>query len=150
MLAAAYAGWAGSLPTEEVQKRLQLALDTAELLPDRFAPQSIPGLFSDAMPREKSEQLAAIMSEARPIGTRAIPYAFAEADLRDALPHIGVPTLLLSGDADERSPLVVTETLHAAIPASTLVVLPGLGHESYLESPEQFNAEVRSFLLSVV
>ncbi len=61
------------------------------------------------MPREKPEQMAAIMSEARPIATRAMAYAFAEADLRDALPKIQVRTPLLAGEADERSPLVVTK-----------------------------------------
>ena len=75
--------------------------------------------------------------------------AFAEADLRDALPQVHVPTLLLCGEADARSPLPVAEALHAAIPRSTMVVLPGLGHESYLEAPERFNAEVRAFLRSV-
>jgi pimeloyl-ACP methyl ester carboxylesterase len=29
------------------------------------------------------------------------------------------------------------------------VVMPGLGHECYLESPERFNAEVRGFLWSL-
>jgi pimeloyl-ACP methyl ester carboxylesterase len=149
VLAGAYAGWAGSLPVEEVEERLRLALETAELLPDRFVPQSIPGLFSDLISREKAEQLAAIMSDARPVGTRVMAHAFAEADLRGVLPEIQIPTLLLCGEADERSPLPVAEALHAAIPTSRMAVLAGLGHESYLESPERFNAEVREFLRSV-
>ncbi len=149
VLAGAYAGWAGSLPAEEVERRLRLALETAELLPDRFVPQSIPGLFSELVPPDRSEELVSMMSEARPVGTRVMAHAFAHADLRDVLPHIRVPTLLLCGEADERSALPVAEALHAAIPTSTMVVLPGLGHESYLESPERFNAEVRAFLRSV-
>ena len=70
----------------------------------------------------------------------------AEADLRDVLPHIDVPTLLLYGDKDVRAPLAVAEDLHAAIPNSRVVVLPGVGHMSSVESPGAFNAEVRSFL----
>jgi pimeloyl-ACP methyl ester carboxylesterase len=150
LLAGAYAGWAGSLPREEVDERLRLALEVAELLPDRFVPQSIPGLFSDLIPPERAEELAAIMAEARPVGTRVMARAFAEADLRDVLPQIQVPTLLLCGEADERSPLHVAEALHAAIPRSTMVVLRGLGHESYVEAPEQFNAEIRAFVRSVL
>ncbi|HEX2064315.1 MAG TPA: alpha/beta hydrolase [Acidimicrobiales bacterium] len=149
ILAGPYAGWAGSLPAEEVEKRLRLALETAELLPGRFDPRSIPGLFSDVMPADKRELLALVMSDARPAGTRVMAQAFAEADLRDVLPRIEVPTLLLCGEADERSPLTVGRALHAAIPGSTLVVLPGVGHESFFEAPERFNAEVRSFLRSV-
>jgi pimeloyl-ACP methyl ester carboxylesterase len=149
ILAGPYAGWAGSLPAEEVEARLRLALETAELLPDRFDPRSIPGLFSDEMPAEKRELLASIMSDARPVGTRVTARAFAEADLRDVLPGIDVPTLVLCGENDERSPLAVGQALHAAIPTSKLVVVPGVGHEIYLEAPERFNAEVRSFLRSV-
>ena len=62
------------------------------------------------------------------------------------LPRIGVPTLLLYDDADQRSPLTVAESLHAAIPGSTLVVLDGVGHQSNVEAAGRFNAEVRSFV----
>jgi pimeloyl-ACP methyl ester carboxylesterase len=72
--------------------------------------------------------------------------AFADADLRDVLPRIDVPTLLLYGDADRRSPLPVAEDLHAGIPGSKLVVIEGPGHMVNLETPERFNEEVRSFL----
>ncbi len=60
-----------------------------------------------------------------------------------------VPTLLVYGDADQRSPLPVARDLHAAIPGSQLAVLPGLGHEAFLESPDAFLAEVRRFLGSL-
>jgi pimeloyl-ACP methyl ester carboxylesterase len=73
----------------------------------------------------------------------------AEADLRDVLPQIVVPTLLLHWDADRRSPLSVAEDLHARIAGSTLVVLPGVGHLGNLEATESFNAEVRGFLRQV-
>lgn len=72
--------------------------------------------------------------------------SFAEADLRDVLPRVNVPTLLLYGDKDVRAPLQVAEALHAAIPTSTLVVLPGVGHVSSAEAAQQFNREVRDFL----
>jgi len=86
------------------------------------------------------------MSEFHPVGYRAMAHALAEADLRDVLPRIDVPTLLLYGDADRRSPLNVAKDLHSRIPASTLAVIPGAGHLSNLEAPERFNAEVRGFL----
>lgn len=70
------------------------------------------------------------------------------AALRDVLPLIEVPTLPLYGHADRRSPLSVAEDLHAKIPTSKLVVMPGVGHSSNLELPETFNTEVRSFLQS--
>jgi pimeloyl-ACP methyl ester carboxylesterase len=147
VLVGAYAGWAGSLPADEVAQRLALALRIADLPPGGFDPVSMPGLFSEAMPQDRRSELATMMSEIRPAGTRTMAYALAEADLRSLLPRIEIPTLLLYGDADQRSSLDVADKLHAAIPGSRLVVMPGLGHESFLESAETFDTEVREFLL---
>jgi pimeloyl-ACP methyl ester carboxylesterase len=148
ILVGGYAGWAGSLPAAEVERRLSLALDVAERLPGGFDARSMPGLFTDAMPPETAAGLATVMSEIRPAATRAMAHALAEADLRDGLGSLGVPTLLLHGDADERSPVSVAEDLHRRIPASSLVVLPGLGHECHLEDPDRVDAAVRGFLRS--
>jgi pimeloyl-ACP methyl ester carboxylesterase len=146
ILVGAYAGWAGSLPATEVERRLGFALDVADRLPGGFEPASMPGLFSEKMSSETAAALTTIMSESRPVATRAMAHALAEADLHEALPSISVPTLLINGDADTRSPLTVAEDLHRRIPTSSLVVLPGLGHECYLEDPDRFNADVRTFL----
>jgi pimeloyl-ACP methyl ester carboxylesterase len=43
----------------------------------------------------------------------------------------------------------VARDLHARIPTSTLVVMPGVGHMSSVEAPERFATEVRGFLRSV-
>jgi pimeloyl-ACP methyl ester carboxylesterase len=145
VLVGAYAGWAGSLPPAEVRTRLDFALAAAEA-PERFQPASMPGLFSDVMPTDRAEELARVMSEIRPAGTRAMARALAEADLRDVLPTIAVPTLLVSGDADTRSPVTVARDLHRAIPDSRLSLLPGVGHMCFMESPARFEAEVRAFL----
>jgi pimeloyl-ACP methyl ester carboxylesterase len=45
-----------------------------------------------------------------------------------------------------RAPLSVGRALHAAIPNSKLVIMPGVGHVSSVEAAEQFNMEVRQFL----
>ncbi len=112
ILVGGYAGWAGSLSPAEVERRLQFAIDAADSLPRGFEPTSMPGLFSNAMSDDTARELATIMSEIRPVATRAMARALAEADLRDVLPTIAVPTLLLYGDADLRSP-----TRHCREPA---------------------------------
>jgi pimeloyl-ACP methyl ester carboxylesterase len=38
----------------------------------------------------------------------------------------------------------LAEDLHAKMPTSRLVVLPGVGHQSNVEAAERFTAEVRS------
>jgi len=149
VLAGAYAGWAGSLPPQVVEERLQQVLQLSDLPPDRFMRTVLPTMFSASAPVEIVDAFAANVSAFHPAGLRVMARSFAEADLRDVLPHISVPTLLLYGDQDVRAPLAVAEELHAAIPASRLVILPGVGHVSSVEAGERFDDEVRPFLRSV-
>ena len=60
-----------------------------------------------------------------------------------------MPTLLVWGELDWRSPLSVAEQLRDAIPGARLVVLAEAGHESNLEQPDRFNATLRRFCHSV-
>lgn len=148
VLAAAYAGWAGSLRADVVAARLAACLREADLPPGQFIPGWIPGLLTDAAPAKLVEEVVTIMSEFHPVGYRVMIRGFAEADLRDVLPSIDIPTLLLYGDADTRSPLSIGQELHAKIPRSRLAIMRGIGHLSNIEAASQFNAEVRRFLQS--
>jgi pimeloyl-ACP methyl ester carboxylesterase len=56
-----------------------------------------------------------------------------------------VPTLLIWGELDVRSPLSVAREFEGSIPDSTLMVIPGAGHVSNLERPAEFNDAVREF-----
>lgn len=145
-LVSAYAGWAGSLGREVAEQRREIFLRGAELPADEVVREFSETLFTDAVPREVVNEVVEVARDFHPAGLRAIANAFADADLRDVLPRIDVPTLLLYGDADRRSPVSIGEELHAQIPGSTFVVLPGPGHVVNLEAPERFNDEVRSFL----
>jgi pimeloyl-ACP methyl ester carboxylesterase len=150
VLVGAYAGWAGSLAPEEVARRLAFALAAAESVESGgWDPTSMPGLFSDVMPADRAEELVSIMSDIRSSGTRAMAHALAEADLRPALGGLTVPTLLVNGDVDLRSPVDVARELEASIPRATLCVLPGLGHECSMEDAEAFAAAVLPFLRAV-
>ena len=91
------------------------------------------------------EQLAGIMSEFHPNGFKLMAAASALTDTRDLLPQIGVPTLLVWGEADVRSPVIIAHQLRDAIPGAKLVVIPGAGHVSNLEQPVRFNTEIRAF-----
>jgi pimeloyl-ACP methyl ester carboxylesterase len=146
ILASAYAGWAGSLPAEVVRQRLQLMLRNTELPPDQWAPALVETFFSkDARP-EIVREAVSIVSDLHPGATRVALQSFAEADLRDVLPCIDVPTLILCGEEDERAPRPIWEALHSEIRGSRLVLIPGVGHVIDIEAPERFNTEVKAFL----
>jgi pimeloyl-ACP methyl ester carboxylesterase len=149
VLIGGYAGWAGSLPPAEVARRLEMFVGMAEL-GDTFDPKSYPGLFSELIPADRDAVMTTMMREnIRPATIRAAGHVGAETDLRPMLPTIDVPTLVLHGEADARSPLANAEALHAAIPASQLAVLPELGHACLVEDPEACAAEIRRFVTTV-
>jgi pimeloyl-ACP methyl ester carboxylesterase len=69
-------------------------------------------------------------------------------DLRDLLPAVQAPTLLLWGERDDATPLSAGETMQQLIPNARLVVLPGAGHYSYLDRPAEACAALDEFLAS--
>jgi pimeloyl-ACP methyl ester carboxylesterase len=146
VLASAYAGWAGSLPPEVAEERLEQALRLADLPPDQLVDELMPTMFSDSAPAELVEEFSAGLREFHPAGLRANSRAFAKADLREVLPRVDVPTLLLNGDRDVRAPAAVAHDLHAGIPGSRLVFIPGAGHACNIDAPQRFNRELRAFL----
>ena len=148
-LAGAYAGWAGSFPSDLVEQRLAMCLRSAELGPSAFADAMVPSMFSATVAPDRAASFAASVARFHPSGFRTMARASAERDQRDLLPAIDVPVLLLYGDEDSRAPLPVATALHAALPNSTLVVLRGVGHVSSVEAPERFTDELRQFLHAV-
>ena len=142
ILADSYAGWKGSLPEEEVRARVEGARQM--IAAPHFDP-TLPGLFADGPPAEFVPLLDEISAAVRPQSLQAQLLVMAEADQRDLLPKIAVPTLLIWGELDARSPLSVAHQLDAAIPDTELVVLPGCGHVTNLEDPNGFNDAVRKF-----
>jgi pimeloyl-ACP methyl ester carboxylesterase len=111
---------------------------------DDFEP-TFPGLFAGDPPAEFVALLEEIAAAVRPASLRTQLSVMAEADQRDLLPRISVPTLLIWGELDARSPLSVARQFEHAIPDTRLVVIPSCGHLSNLEQPKQFNDAVREF-----
>jgi pimeloyl-ACP methyl ester carboxylesterase len=145
ILADAYAGWTGSLGREAAEQRLARCLNESRLPPKDWVPQWVPDAFSPSAPREVVHELASIMWDFHPVGFRAMSRAVVP-DFSQILGTIDVPTLLIWGADDKRSPLACGEMMRDRIKGSRLVVIPNAGHVSNMEQPERFNAEVRSVL----
>jgi pimeloyl-ACP methyl ester carboxylesterase len=104
-----------------------------------------PRLFAGDPPIEFVGLLHEMAAAARPKSVWTEVSLMADTDQRDLLPRIAVPTLLIWGDLDARSPLDVARQFEQAIPGTRLVVIPGAGHVSNLEQPGRFNEAVREF-----
>lgn len=143
ILADTYAGWKGSLSPEEVQARVD---GVRQMLagPGTFDP-TLPGLFSNGPPAELLHLMESVAADVRPSSMKTALLVMADADQRDLLPRIDVPTLLIWGELDARSPLTVARQFEQEIPGAELVVIPGAGHLSNLERPDHFNDAVREF-----
>jgi pimeloyl-ACP methyl ester carboxylesterase len=141
-----YAGWKGSLPAEEVELRRAGVYRALAAPAEEFdVNAALPGWFAGEPPAEFVPLLEEMTADVRPESLKRTASIMAEADERDLLPRIAVPTLLIWGELDARSPLRVAEQFKDAIPDATLVVIPGVGHVSNLEQPDEFNRAVREF-----
>lgn len=153
VLASAYAGWAGSLPQHEVVNRHAEVLAAADLSSEELR-MGFSTFFSSAASPELVTEALGIAADntgrAHPGGYRALAHSMAEADLRDVLPTIRVPTLLIYGELDERSPLTVANELRAQIPTAKLAVIAAAGHSVNAEASYEFNTHVRRFVRGLV
>ena len=143
-----YAGWKGSLPESVCKKRLERCFLESSLPPEEFVSRWVPEFFTEAASRDLKEEMSAVVSDFHPLGFRLMARSSADTDTTDLLPKIEVPTLLLWGDDDRRSPMNIAEQFRDAIPKADLAVIANAGHVSNMEQPEEFNSQVRRFCLS--
>ena len=64
----------------------------------------------------------------------------------EELGRINVPTLIMVGERDDRTPPSFSRLIHDRIPGSTLIIVEDAGHCLPLELPEVVNAEIITFL----
>ncbi|MGK2928950.1 MAG: alpha/beta fold hydrolase [Acidimicrobiales bacterium] len=144
-LVGAYAGWAGSLTTDEVDRRLDQALELSHLAPEDLVDALLPTMFTASAPAEVIAEYTSSLASFHPAGLRAMARACTE-DLTDVLETIRLPTLLIFGEADTRAPAGVANDLHDAIRGSELVQLPDAGHVCNVDAVVPFNLALGRFL----
>ena len=103
----------------------------------------------DALTRRSRETQQAVHRSAQGLAHAARGMLAQEGShVIDGLPSIRVPTLVIVGDQDQ--PFVApSEYMAKKIPGARLVVIPGAGHSSNLDQPEEFNRVLREFLTSL-
>jgi pimeloyl-ACP methyl ester carboxylesterase len=68
-----------------------------------------------------------------------------EMDLRNALPRVKVPALVIVGEHDRVTTPASAVELTGALPDARLIVLNGAGHMPMLERPVELDREIRTF-----
>jgi pimeloyl-[acyl-carrier protein] methyl ester esterase len=69
-----------------------------------------------------------------------------EADLRDALPRIALPSLVVAGEHDRLTPPEAGRALAASLPAARFRLVERSGHAPFLSHPAEVLGEVTGFL----
>lgn len=111
-----------------------------------FAREIIPTMFATPPATDSlDEMFAATMMTPTSVAT-AIVSDLVKSDLRDVVPEIDVPTLLLYGEQSMIYPSDVGSWMNSQIPDSELVLFSDSGHCPFWEEPETFNGEVASFI----
>ena len=135
----------------------------------RFLVNRIPGVASNVMRRIVPTELAYQIATRFEINGELIrredffPYLehIAQVDVRlflemlasagrhsarELLPHIDVPTLIVSGDRDGFTPVALSEEMHRRIRDSELFVVEGGSHTAPIERPAEVTERIASFL----
>jgi proline-specific peptidase len=71
---------------------------------------------------------------------------YQQFDMRPRLPALTMPTLVLTGEEDFITGPVCSAELAEGIPDAETAVLPGVGHMTFIEAPEEFGDAVLSCL----
>lgn len=88
----------------------------------------------------------AIMGNDRIGITRAVKGVIYREGVYEDLDKISTPTLIIVGDQDVATEPDKADRIHARIPNSKLMMIPGAGHTSTVEEPDAVNAALRDFL----
>jgi 3-oxoadipate enol-lactonase len=81
--------------------------------------------------------------------TGKVTSAWGEPDPMPRLKELKVPTLVISGEQDLPSFMLMAEAYAKAIPNTRREIVQGVGHHVSLEAPEIFNEILRSFITKV-
>jgi pimeloyl-ACP methyl ester carboxylesterase len=90
--------------------------------------------------------LGTIQAQASPYAMGEVLKTLRDADLRDDLQEIKIPTLILHGKLDKICSYDLAEQMHAGIVNSKLVAFEKSGHALFIEELEKFNAELIKFV----
>lgn len=118
-----------------------------------------PGFLADSMPKKLFSELAhkeqgalvnatkAVIRKGNPEGVAAAARGMAaRPDVRDRLPSIELPALVIVGTDDAISTADEMREIAEALPVSMFTEVPGAGHMSPLEAPDVVNTAILEFV----
>lgn len=120
--------------------------------PSAIADQMLPKFFEASVPPPRPD-LAGLVRELIEANSvygldAALGAMMDRPDSTGDLASISCPALILVGEHDVVTPPADARAMEGAIPRSRLAVIPGAGHLSNLEHPDEFSRALHDFLLA--
>jgi 3-oxoadipate enol-lactonase len=120
--------------------------------PAAIADQMLPKLLSAGTHERQPELVSSVRVMIESISVDGIAGALdamiTRPDSTPDLARVNCPALILVGEHDEVTPEASARAMEKHIERSRVVVLPGAGHLSNLESPDAFSRALSDFLVS--
>ena len=136
----------GQPPLEVKGMGLRLRRDYQKTMGDFFRGMFAEGEMDNAQYQRIVHEIVMGGRTPDPDTVRQSLQILSVADLREELPGIDRPVLLLHGELDTICPADASRYMAERLPDATLRIMEGCGHAPFMTRPEQFNALVREFL----
>ncbi len=101
-------------------------------------------LFGDLYEEIRDKRASADYRAATPVMRATMNNVL--VDLRDKMPAVKAPVLLIYGENDTATPVEYGKLMESLIPGAGLAVIRSAGHFSYADNWPQFSAVLRAFL----
>ena len=134
---------------QQIQARLSLMMDFADyeaFIYQDEVEKEIRSMLSLATPKEVVDWIMADLANNPRSNFLEVAKSLWDWEAGERLTTINVPTLIMVGKEDNRTPPQFSCLLHAKIPDSKLVVVENCGHYLLLERPDIVNTEIMRFL----
>lgn len=143
-----------------VQARLSLLMDLASPRKYDRAARRFPGeterverevksMLSPTTPKEVFDWVMADLIKNPRNNYFEVAKSLWNWGVREELRRVNVPTLIMVGENDNRTPPGFSRLIYELIPDSKLVIVDDAGHCLALERPDVVNAEIINFLRSI-
>ena len=134
-------------PAPEVKGMgLRLRRDYQKTMGDFFRGMFAEGEMDSAQYQRIVHEIVMGGRSADPDAVRQSLQILSAADLREELPAVDRPVLLVHGGLDSICPADASRYMALRLPMAELRIMEGCGHAPFMTRPEQFNDIVREFV----
>jgi len=139
-------GWTGAMPPEQLQEFAAGLKDDYRETLLRFLSLQVRGDEAARASLRLLRDALFARGEPAPGSLAAGLELLRSSDLRDALPRLHIPTLVIAGGYDRLTPAAAGEAMAQAIPGARYALIPKAAHAPFISHGDVFIAKLLDFL----